>query len=76
MNDLPPARVLPFPPRTQAFKSWAYIAGVFDARAERERKFAWERLATGDAVHFHRHITRAEALDEAAEFAREQEEAS
>jgi hypothetical protein len=73
MNNLPAPKVYPLPPRAQAFKSWDYIASVFQGRAERERRLAWEKLGTGDADQWHRHIARGEALDEAAAWCRGQE---
>jgi hypothetical protein len=75
MNNLPAPKVYPFPPRTQAFKSWAYIAEVFQERAEKERRLAWERLGVGDPDRFCRHIVRSEALDEAAAWCRGQDDA-
>jgi hypothetical protein len=74
MNNLPAPQVFPFPPRNQVGKSWPEIAAVFQERAERERRLAWEKLAWGDVDNFHRHVTRGEALDEAAAWCRGQDQ--
>lgn len=72
MNNLPAPKVYPFPARHHLGKSWPEIADVFSERAERERNLAWERLAVGDEYQFHRHMLKAETLDEAAAFCRAQ----
>jgi hypothetical protein len=72
MNNLPDPKVHPFPPQHRLGKSWPEIAQVFTARADRERKLAWEQLGSGDEYQYHRHIARSEALDEAAAFCRGQ----
>jgi hypothetical protein len=48
---------------------------VFAERADRERGLAWQQLATGCEYQFHRHMLKAETLDEAAAFCRAQESA-
>jgi cytochrome c551/c552 len=73
MNNLPASTIHPFPPRHQVGKSWPEIADVFAGRAERERRLAWEQLAHGCEHQWHRHMLRAETLDEAAAFCRAQE---
>jgi hypothetical protein len=70
---VPTAKLHPFPPRNKLGKSWLEIAAVFAARAERERALGWEQLGAGDEHQFHRHMLKAETLDEAAAFARKQE---
>jgi hypothetical protein len=75
MNNLPAPNVHPLPPRARLGQSWPEIADVFAGRAERERDLAWKQLATGDQYQFHRHILRAETLNEAAAWCRAQESA-
>lgn len=73
MNNLPAPKVYALPPRVQLGKSWPEIAQVFCLRAERERELAWQQLAVGCQFQFHRHMLKAETLDEAASFCRAQE---
>jgi hypothetical protein len=73
MNNLPAPKIFPFPPRHQVGKSWNEIAGVFEARGERERLAGWARLGDGNIAQFERHLTKAETLFEAAAWCRGQE---
>jgi len=75
MNNLPAPKVYPLPPRARVGKTWPEIADVFAERAERERQLAWEQLGVGDQYQFHRHMLKAETLDEAAAWCRAQESA-
>jgi hypothetical protein len=75
MTQLPAPKIYPFPPRHQLGRSWPEIGQVFAERADRERGLAWQQLATGCEYQFHRHMLKAETLDEAAAFCRAQESA-